>query len=347
MMPKPRNSENKGLPARWKFQHGAYYYRVPPGLEPLWNGKQMFRLGDKLHEAYKVWAERLEGSIKHNTIGQVLDRYVLEVTPAKAPKSQSADHYHIKKLKPVFGHMTLESLKPQYVYKYVDTRSAKVSARREVAMLSHAFTKAVEWGYIDKHPFKGEVRLAGEKPRTRYIEDWEISEILSLPSVRSSGSVRTIQAYIRIKLLTGLRRGDLLRLRCNDITDEGIKVRTNKTGASIKYEWSESLRIAIELARSSRPVDISPFVFCNGMGRGYIDEATGNCSGWDSMWNRFMQRVLTETKVTERFTEHDLRAKVGSDAESLERARQLLAHADSKITQRVYRRKPERVKPAQ
>ena len=58
-----------------------------------------------------------------------------------------------------------------------------------------------------------------------------------------------------------------------------------------------------------------------------------------------MARLLEETKITERFTEHDLRGKVGSDAESLERARQLLGHADSKITERVYRRKPELVRP--
>ena len=60
------------------------------------------------------------------------------------------------------------------------------------------------------------------------------------------------------------------------------------------------------------------------------------------MWQRFMDRVLTETAVVERFTEHDLRAKVGSDAESLERARVLLQHADTRTTLRVYRRKPER-----
>jgi integrase len=63
------------------------------------------------------------------------------------------------------------------------------------------------------------------------------------------------------------------------------------------------------------------------------------------MWQRFMERVLKETKVTERFTEHDLRAKCASDAETLEHARALLAHADSQLTQRVYRHRPERVKP--
>jgi integrase len=53
------------------------------------------------------------------------------------------------------------------------------------------------------------------------------------------------------------------------------------------------------------------------------------------------------TKAVERglITEHDLRAKVGSDSESLERARQLLGHADAKFTERVYRRKPDVVRP--
>jgi len=80
-------------------------------------------------------------------------------------------------------------------------------------------------------------------------------------------------------------------------------------------------------------------------GEGYFNEDTGQATGWDSMWQRFMSRLLAETKVSQRFTEHDLRGKVGSDADSLQRARQLLGHADSKITERVYRRKPEIVRP--
>lgn len=63
------------------------------------------------------------------------------------------------------------------------------------------------------------------------------------------------------------------------------------------------------------------------------------------MWQRFMDRVLEVTKVEKRFTEHDLRAKCASDAETLEHARALLSHADSRTTDRIYRRKPERVKP--
>jgi integrase len=60
---------------------------------------------------------------------------------------------------------------------------------------------------------------------------------------------------------------------------------------------------------------------------------------------RKLDRVLKETKVSDRFTEHDLRAKCASDADTLEHARALLSHADARTTEAIYRRKPERVKP--
>lgn len=49
-------------------------------------------------------------------------------------------------------------------------------------------------------------------------------------------------------------------------------------------------------------------------------------------------------KETEYFTEQDLRAKVASDADSLQHASDLLAHADLRTTDRIYRRKAILVK---
>lgn len=48
--------------------------------------------------------------------------------------------------------------------------------------------------------------------------------------------------------------------------------------------------------------------------------------------------------MIERFTEHDLRAKVASDT-NIEHAQKLLGHSSSEITNRIYRRKPEKIKP--
>lgn len=71
----------------------------------------------------------------------------------------------------------------------------------------------------------------------------------------------------------------------------------------------------------------------------------GTANGFDSIWQRFMTKALTNTSLKVKFTEHDLRAKVASDAE-LDHAKSLLGHSNSLTTERVYRRKPERVKPA-
>lgn len=364
-MPRKRNKSNQGLPARWRFRFDAYYYRVPPGLEHLWDNRKEFFLGTKLAEAYKTWAARLDAVAPTNdisTIGQLLDRYALEVIPTKSPKSRANNANQLPWLKKVFQNQPLLPFKPQLVYKYVSARSikrvnpntgrvtgGKIAAHREIELLSHAYTKAVEWGIIDHHPFKKEVILEGEPPKTRYVEDWEIVEALSLVPRRKRGSVLMIQAYLRLKLLTGMAQGDLLRLTDDDLKPEGILIERHKTaGSSGKrtlYEWTDQLEDAVEMAFEARHSDKPGHLFCNRYGEGYVNEEAGTQSGWKSMWQRFIQRVIAETKVKEPFTEHDLRAKVGSDAMTLEHARALLSHADSRTTQRVYRRRPEHVKP--
>jgi integrase len=350
-MPRPRKKENQGLPTRWKLHHGAYYYLVPPGLEPAWDGKKKFRLGASLPEAYKVWAERVGRLESIRTVSQLLDQYAIEVIPTKAPSTQTQNISALKPLRELLGTAPLGSLVPKIIYGYLRQRGeAKTGGKREVEVLSHALTKAVEWGYIDRHPFAWQLRIEGDEPRDRYVEDWELEECLSIKPRRRRGSVLAAQAYIRLKLLTGMARGDLLRLRPSvDFKEDGIHIQRHKTakktGKRTVYLWTDELRAAVNDALAARPVDISPWLFCTLKGECYVDESNGRAGGWESLWSNFMARVMKETKVKERFTEHDIRAKAASDAESLEHAQALLSHADSRTTKRIYRRKPERVKP--
>lgn len=349
MSPRKRNKENKPLPSRWVYKHGAFYYVVPASVRDRWDGKAWFLLGHTLAEAHRAWADRVEVVAKVTTINQLLDRYELEHLPKKSAKTQTVNRSFIAKLRPVFGHMSIHDLEPQHVYLYFDKRSSKTAAKREIEILRHAFTKAVSWGLLKSNPLKGEVVLEGQQPRTRYVEDWEIDEVLSMIPHRKKGSTAMVQAYLRLKLLTGLRQRDLLLLKVGDCKADGIHVTPSKTkrstGKRIIYEWTPELRRAYESALSVRPT-LSPYVFCDTQGRCMVNEETGEARPFNHMWQNFIARALKETKITERFTEHDLRAKVGSDAESLERAQQLLAHSDSAMTRKVYRRKPERIKPA-
>lgn len=348
-MPRARSKEHTGLPPRWRIVRGVYYYQVPKEQRAKWDGKSTFRLGSSLEEAYAAWGQRIEGAKHATTVGELFDRYLIEAVPEKGILTQKENRRAIARLRSVFGPLSLTEVRPVLIYKYAAEREKKTQARREVRVFSHVFTKAVEWGLIDRHPFKGEVRLKGEKPRTRYVEDWEFEACLKLVPKRTKGSVLMIQAYIRLKLLTGLRRGDLLRLPIDAFKEDGIHVFPRKTlhstGKKIIIEWSPALREAVTMAKQARPSEVGEFLFCNRRGECYFDEEKETADGWNSMWQRFVKRVRAETGVKVRFTEHDIRAKSASDADSLEHAQKLLTHADSKITDRVYRRKPEKVRP--
>ena len=360
---KRTDPKNKGLPQRWRYTRNAYYYQVPPGLEPKWDGKKTFKLGVTLSEAHRTWAERIEISKNVRTVSDLLERYSDEIVPTKARSTQSLNHIYIRNLKTVFGHFLIDQIEPQYIYQYVDQRRKKCvgrdgktrgglpAAKREVAMFSDAYTKAIRWGYIKIHPFKGQVVLDGEKPRQRYIEDWELKEFFSLRPINRRDSTLTIQAYAVIKLLTGLRTQDILTLRISQFTDEGIIVKPLKTrkssGKEITIRWSKALREAVKYALDIRPVDISPYLFCKRDGGSYYNvEKEDPSSGWKSCFKRYMDRVVRETAVEERFTDHDLRAKCASDMESDEAAMILLAHTSIEMTKKAYRRKPVKVLPA-
>jgi len=238
------------------------------------------------------WAKRLESNTDVRTIADLLQRYSIEVVPGKKASTRAHNAVAIKRLVAICGHNPISGLTPQQVYKYIDARESKIAARREVEVLSHAYTKAVEWGYLDRPPFKGEVRLKGEKSRDRYIEDWEVVEFLSLDSKRKAGSILAVQAYIRLKLLTSMRRGDMLRLQMTQLKEDGIHITPGKTadstGKSLIYEWTDELRAAVDMAKASRPVDLSHYLFCNRKGECYFNEETrpGRWMGFDVAWIR-------------------------------------------------------------
>lgn len=347
-MTRKRNKENKGLPEGWRLKNGAYRYRPKKGTESFWDNQKEFTLGAKLSDAYIIWSNRLKDQKEAKTIGQLLDRYALQEIPKKAPRTQIENNSNIKRVRAVFGDMFIATLTPQDIYKYFDKRTAKTQARHEIALLSHAFTKAVAWGYITRHPFKGEVELEGSKPRVRYVTDEEIIACMSLEPKRDGDSTRMIQAYIELKILTGLRQGDMLRLRMNDIKDDGIYVTPSKTqgstGKAIIIKWTSDLKKAVDAVKSIRPLLFTQWLFCNRRGECYINEH-GIAEGFKSSWQRFMDRLLQDKLIVERFTEHDLRAKNASDSVTVEEAQRRLGHSDSKITSKVYRRKAEVVEP--
>jgi len=178
---------------------------------------------------------------------------------------------------------------------------------------------AVEWGLINRNLLKGQVRKNSTPPRDRLVEDWEIAEALKVASP-------IVGLYIRLKLMTGLRRGDILRLRLPEIKEDGIHVQPHKTakttGKRLIIEWGEDdeLQAVISGIQRLPPRRIGDApLFVTRQGKPYIKE-DGSANAFDSLWQRFMRKALDQTNLTERFQERDLRAKVASESASLEEA---------------------------
>lgn len=351
MTPKPRNKENKGLPKRWRYRYGAYYYCVPKGQEHQWDGKKEFNLGKHLHEAYKVWSDRLGTIADPATMSELMDRYLLEIVPAKSYSSQQSNQLSMKRLRPVVGKMKPAHVKPSHAYQIfelVKKKNGLTSAKHDIQCLRHLLTKAVQWGVIDVNPLLGQLRMEAPKSRDRLIEDWEIDEALS---VKGHGrGIVIAKVYVRFKLMTGLRRGDILRLSLSDIKDDGIHVQPNKTkdtsGKRLIFQWDAEgdLRGLVDEILGIPPRRIgNATLFTTRQGKPYID-AKGRANGFDSLWQRFMDKVM-ETSVSDRFQERDLRAKVASDSATEDDAQRRLAHADPATTRKIYRRKPVTVLP--
>lgn len=340
MTPKPRKQSNKSLPERWSYQHGAYYYRPRDGEKPQFDNKSWFRLGSTLHEAHREFAERIELSIDLKNMSDICDRYAIEVLPLKSAATQKSQIKSMARIRAVFGENKIQSIESFHIYQYRDAVAKKKSqkiANLDLELLSHIFTKAIEWGARKGHPMTNkQVTKFSLKPRDRYVTDNELNSALQFAST-------FIRQYVTLKLLLGVRKGEILKIKLSDITDEGIFISRTKGGRDSIYEWTPALRAAINAIRSEQKKINGMYLFSTREGRPYIDE-NGETRGFNSVWQRFMKKVVDSG--IERFTEHDLRAKVASDTMDLDRAQELLGHTNSRTTNKTYMRKPSVIRPA-
>jgi integrase len=195
-------------------------------------------------------------------------------------------------------------------------------------LLKHIFTKAVEWGAIDANPAR-DVRKFSIPRRRRYVTDSEFEAVYAVaqPMVRVA---------MRLAVLTGLRRGDILSLTRTHLTDEGIRVETAKTGKVLVIQWSDELLGVVEKAKKLPP-HVRQHLVANTRGKPYTAD------GFSTQWDRTMAKAL-KNGLTERFHFHDLRAKSASD-DDLQTASNRLGHGNVSTTERYYRRAPEKVRP--
>lgn len=306
----------KDLPERMVFNHGAYYF-ITKGGKWEWLGKD-------IREALRRYGDFISTPVA-GRMKAIMDRYMVEVAPTKAPRTLKNNAREITALEAGFGHMEPHEVTPTGIYQYMDVRP-RVSANREVALLSSVFKFAIRKGLASENPCRF-VSRNQEKPRDRHVEDHEYQAVYNVaPPV--------IQCAMELARQTGLRLGDLLKLNEREnVRDDGLYVVTGKTGRKILFEWTEELRSIIERCRGLRGTvkNLLRYLLPNREGQRYT------VFGFSTLWQRVMR-----TSGVDRFQFRDIRAMAANQSK---RPSDLLGHGDPRMTDRVYLRGPRKVTP--
>lgn len=306
------------LPRHLMMRSGCYYYVTRIDGKQQWTA-----LGKDYGEALRQWAA-LEGVTGKPvlTVADAIAHYLDDRATKLSAKTLTGYRAQAETLGRVFGTMRLGDVTQAHVYTYLKKRG-NVAGNRERDLLRAVYTFAANIGYKGDNPAKGMRVRNTEKPRRRYVTDEEMAALVLAAQPRFG-------LLIRFLYLTGMRIGDAIALPLTAAGDDGIRWEEGKTRKPRWVEWSDELRAVWKAAAGNRIG--AQALFLGRRGPYTLD-------GAESTWARVRER----SGVTN-VTFHDLRRKAGSDL-PLDRANELLAHTDPKVTKRIYHVLADAVKP--
>lgn len=324
-MSRPR-TKNKHLPKYVTIIHGAYWYR-PPNVKP----KRLAAVGDEA-TLYKEYARYAFPSDAEDTgkVADYLDRYEREIVPTLAERTQRDYHKYLATLREHFGHFHPNDIRPKDVGRFMDVPKGKIHRARIVAVLSACYSHMVgSWYVADRNPCL-QVKRPKNPPRDRYITDEEFNAIHAVMPIRQ-------QIAMELAYLCGQRQGDVLKLKWEDCTEDGVIFRQSKTGQGRLVLYSDKLRDILTRAAKIVPQIPREYVVHTRKGTRY------SSAGFRACWQRVMKRSMEQGLLKKRFTFHDIRAKTVSDEDNVDTAQLRAGHTSKAMTLRVYSRKIRKV----
>jgi len=351
-------SKNTNLPPRMRKRvqrSGKVYYYYDSGGKP----RHEIPLGSDYVQAVQKWAElEADGSqiISATTFKDAALRYVREVLPTKAARSQSDNIKELEILYEFFNNppAALDDIQPIHISQYrlwrID-RSRKrllekgqsapldaggVRANRELALFSHIFNYAREIGLTSAPNPSAGVRKTRERGRDVYIED-------DLYKAVYEAADQPLRDAMDLAYLTGQRPADTLALDECNIKDGLLEVRQGKTRKRLRIVMQGELEEVIVRIRDRK-------AHCRATSTRLIVNERGQPLGKSALRSRFDKARERASIPKEIFQFRDLRAKAGTDkADSsgdIRQAQRQLGHKSVTMTEHYVRnRRGDRVEP--
>jgi integrase len=152
------------------------------------------------------------------TVAELCDRFELEHLPRKRPGTATDYRRMVRNhIRPHFGQHTKVA---DVDFSHIDALHRKISkagykhrANRVVAVLSKMFALAIRWKLRSDNPCKG-IERNQEGQRKRYLSG---DELVRLTTALAGHSDRQAADIVRMLLLTGARRGEVLAAKWDDI----------------------------------------------------------------------------------------------------------------------------------
>jgi integrase len=223
----------------------ASFRKLPSGK---WEA-QVFVKGKRKSKAWATkreaerWAADTADALENDkvgvsgkTVGDLLQRYLEEVTPTKRGSRRESVALVRMMRDTELCSVPLEELAPRHIAAWRDRRLAEVSGstvNRELNTLSNAFHIARrEWQWLTAEITKDVRRPKSNAPRQRLPTDDEIEAIChALGDRLVSGRVRLAWLFA---LETGLRCGEICALQPGDVEGRVLTVRESKTDAGVR-----------------------------------------------------------------------------------------------------------------
>jgi integrase len=252
-----------------------------------------------------------------DALAELFDRYAREILPKKAPKTRRDQEHQLARLRSAFAPFgSPDQVHTEDVARYLDAHKSPTMANREIALLSHIYTKAIRWGLVRTNPCAG-VERNKETVRRYYVEHWDFW----LAWVYAPAHLRVL---MELAYLTGQRQDDVMRIRVSDVRTDGIFVKQGKTGTEIVIGWTPRLRMLVESIRKRSIASV--WLVADGKGQRYT------LASVRTAWTRLMARCPCE-----RFQFRDIRKKSANDHATGAH----LGHRNRGTLASIYRIKPE------
>ena len=162
-----------------------------------------------------------------------------------------------RQLLPAFGSKPLDRIMPEQIGRWFDrfSRTAPGNANHALDLLTQIVNFAIARGHLDTNPARS-VERNRRQALTRFLSREEIARLHRVLDGQTRDSRCEQADIIRLLLLTGCRRSEILRLRWSEVDRDRLVLADGKTGPRIVPLNAPAWRIL-----ERRPRGTSPFVF--------------------------------------------------------------------------------------